>query len=73
MLSLASGNALSPVHGISSRTSIEPDFSIAQEFFDLPRAKERIFGVLKERFDAAGYAVFDQAITVILDARFTMN
>lgn len=63
MLALKGGNALSLVHGITSRTSVDLDFSIAQDFPDFPRAKERIFRLLKDRFDSAGYVVFDEKLT----------
>jgi predicted nucleotidyltransferase component of viral defense system len=62
MLALKGGNALSLVHGITSRTSIDLDFSIAQDFPDFPRANERIFRMLKDRFDSAGYVVFDEKL-----------
>ncbi len=63
MLALKGGNALSLVHGITSRTSVDLDFSLKQDFPDFPRAKERIFRILKDRFDSAGYTVFDEKIT----------
>jgi len=59
MLALKGGNALSLVHGITSRTSVDLDFSITQDFPDFPHSKERIFRVLKDRFDSAGYVVLD--------------
>ncbi len=62
MLALKGGNALSLVHGITSRTSVDLDFSIENDFPDFSRAKERIFRVLKDRFDSAGYIVFDEKI-----------
>lgn len=63
MLALKGGNALSLIHGITSRTSIDLDFSIARDFPDFPRAKERIFHLLKDRFDSIGYIVFDEKLT----------
>jgi Holliday junction resolvasome RuvABC DNA-binding subunit len=45
-LALKDGNALSPVHGIGSRTAIDLVFSIAQDFPGFTRARERIFRVL---------------------------
>ena len=63
ILALKGGNALSLVHGITSRTSVDLDFSIAQDFPDFASAKERIFRVLKDRFDSAGYVVFDEKLT----------
>lgn len=63
MLALKGGNALSLVYGITSRTSIDLDFSMKQDFPNFPHAKERIFRVLKDRFDSAGYVVFDEKLT----------
>src|ERR1035438_7989116 len=63
MLALKGGNALSLVYGITSRTSLDLDFSIKQDFPDFSRARERIFRVLKDRFDSAGYVVFDEKLT----------
>ncbi len=63
MLALKGGNALSLIHGITSRTSVDLDFSIAQDFPDFPHAKERIFRLLKDRFDSAGYVVFEEKLT----------
>ncbi len=63
MLALKGGNALSLVHGITSRTSVDLDFSISQDFPDFPRARDSIFRVLKDRFDSAGYVVFDERLT----------
>ena len=62
MLALKGGNALRLVHGITNRTSVDLDFSIEQDFPDFPRAKERIFHVLKDRFDSAGYVVLDERL-----------
>jgi len=64
ILALKGGNALSLVHGITSRTSIDLDFSIKQDFADFPDAKKRIFRVLKDRFDSAGYVVFDEKLLI---------
>jgi len=63
MLALKGGNALSLVHGITTRASVDLDFSIKQDFPDFPRAKGRIFRLLKDRFDSAGYVVFDEKLT----------
>ena len=63
VLALKGGNALSLVHGITSRTSIDLDFSIKEDFPDFPAAKARIFRVLKDRFDSDGYVVFDESLT----------
>ncbi len=62
MLVLKGGNALSLVHGLSERTSLDLDFSMAADFPDLADARRRLFKVLEDRFDAVGLAVFDQVL-----------
>jgi len=62
MLALKGGNALRLVHGITTRTSVDLDFSIEQDYPDFSRAKERIFRVLKDRFDSVGYVVLDEKL-----------
>jgi len=62
MLALKGGNALRLVHGITTRTSVDLDFSIEQDFPDFPRAKERMFRALRDRFDSAGYALMDEKL-----------
>ena len=59
-LVLKGGNALDLVYGITSRTSIDLDFSMGQDFEDSLDVQGRIFSALKDRFDALGYVVFDQ-------------
>lgn len=59
-LVLKGGNALDIVYGIGSRTSLDIDLSIAQDFLDLKDTEQRIFRSLTDRFDAAGYVVFDE-------------
>lgn len=63
ILALKGGNALSLVYGITSRTSVDLDFSIKQDFPDFSATQERIFRVLKDRFDSAGYIVLDEKMT----------
>jgi hypothetical protein len=58
-LVLKGGNALSLVYGIGGRTSLDVDFSIADDFEDLPQTKARLEQTLTERFDSAGYVLFD--------------
>src|SRR6267142_229865 len=58
-LVLKGGNALSLVHGISTRTSLDLDFSIENDFTDLPDIRSRAFRALTDRFASAGYVVFD--------------
>ena len=45
-LVLKGGNALSLIHGVSSRTSPDLDFSLTGDFEDFEQAKRRIFRVL---------------------------
>ena len=58
---LKGGNALSLVCGLSSRASLDLDFSIEKAFADLNETRERIFHALKDRFSTAGYVVFDES------------
>lgn len=62
-LVLKGGNALGLVHEIGSRSSVDVDFSMPEDFSDLEDVKKRLFRGLKERFDAAGYVVFDERLT----------
>ncbi len=61
-LVLKGGNALSLIHKISSRTSLDLDFSLATDLGDLDDARTRIFRALKDRFDSHGYVVFDEQL-----------
>lgn len=61
-LVLKGGNALRLIHKISSRTSLDLDFSLATDFEDLDDARTRIFRALKDRFDSHGYVVFDEQL-----------
>ena len=61
-LVLKGGNALSLIHGISKRASLDLDFSLETDFDDLDRSRARIFRVLKDRFDSNGYVVFDEQL-----------
>lgn len=62
-LVLKGGNALDLVYRITSRASFDLDFSMGQDFEDSLDAKRRIFSALEDRFDALGYAVFDEKFT----------
>ncbi len=57
---LKGGNALSLVYGLSSRTSLDLDFSIENDFADLDDTRKRIFRAVKQHFAAAGFVVFDE-------------
>lgn len=59
-LVLKGGNALNLVYGITSRTSIDLDFSMSEDFEDSSDARDRVFSALRDRFDAVGYVVFDE-------------
>jgi len=56
---LKGGNALNLIHGIGTRSSVDIDLSMADDFTDLADAQARIERSLTDRFDAAGYQVFD--------------
>ena len=59
LLVLKGGNALELVHHIGSRASVDLDFSIATDFDDPAEAERRLSSSLVDRFDAAGYHLFD--------------
>lgn len=61
-LVLKGGNALSLVYELTSRTSLDLDFSMPGDFADLADAAKRIFRALRDRFDAKGYVVFDERL-----------
>ena len=61
-LVLKGGNALTLVYGISDRTSLDLDFSLETDFPDLEDARRRLFHAIRDRFDAAGYVVFDEVL-----------
>ena len=58
-LVLKGGNAISLIYGYGKRSSLDIDFSIEDEFADVEDVKQRINRALVDRFDAAGYTVFD--------------
>jgi hypothetical protein len=59
-LVLKGGNALDLIYGITSRTSLDLDFSMSRDFEDSTAARKRLFSSLRDRFDAVGYALFDE-------------
>ena len=61
-LVLKGGNALSLIYGISTRTSLDLDFSMSSDFPDVAEARERIFQAISDRFDAMGFVVFDEKL-----------
>lgn len=60
LLVLKGGNAISLVYHLSSRTSLDLDFSLDSDFPDLADARTRLFRALHDRFDAKGVIVFDE-------------
>jgi predicted nucleotidyltransferase component of viral defense system len=58
-LVLKGGNALSLIYRLSPRTSLDLDFSIEEDFSDLDDTRRRVLRAVRNRFSAAGYAVFD--------------
>lgn len=61
-LVLKGGNALSLIYGVSPRTSLDLDFSLEGDFPNLEEARQRLFRALRDRFDSAGYVVFDERL-----------
>ena len=61
-LVLKGGNALSLVYEITPRGSFDLDFSMAGDLTEIPDAESRIFRALRDRFDSAGFALFDEKI-----------
>jgi predicted nucleotidyltransferase component of viral defense system len=59
-LALKGGNALNLIYGLGSRSSVDVDLSLEQDFVDLDDARERIFRALKARFSEVGLRVFDE-------------
>ena len=61
-LVLKGGNALSLVHGLTERTSLDLNFSMDADFVDIDDARKRLFFSVKDHFDAIGYVVFDEVL-----------
>jgi hypothetical protein len=64
-LVLKGGNALDIVYQLSERSSLDIDFSMADDLSgedELAEMKARMFHALRERFDALGYYVFAEAL-----------
>jgi predicted nucleotidyltransferase component of viral defense system len=58
-LVLKGGNALSLVYHFTPRSSFDLDFSLEGDLTEIPDAQHRIFSALHDRFDAAGFELFD--------------
>lgn len=61
-LVLKGGSALNLVYDLEGRTSLDLDFSMHSDFPDLNDARRRLFRALRDRFDAAGFVVFDEQL-----------
>jgi len=57
---LKGGNALELVHRVMSRGSLDIDLAMQEDFENLGDTEERIFRALDDRFDSAGFLVFDK-------------
>jgi hypothetical protein len=62
ILVLKGGNALSLVYGLSTRSSLDLDFSMDSDFLNVADARARLFQALHDRFDAMGFVVFDEQL-----------
>ncbi len=62
-LTLKGGNALNLVYLLGSRSSVDVDLSLEQDFRDLEITRQKIFRALKSRFREAGLTVFDEKLT----------
>jgi predicted nucleotidyltransferase component of viral defense system len=62
-LVLKGGNALTLVHEINKRTSLDIDYSISEDFDDFAVLSARIQAALEKRFLEAGFVVFDVRVT----------
>ncbi len=58
-LVLKGGNALSVAYELSSRASFDLDFSIGNDFRNVPDVRSRMMKVLEEKFRLEGFQVFD--------------
>jgi Nucleotidyl transferase AbiEii toxin, Type IV TA system len=58
-LVLKGGNAMTLVHGISPRASLDLDFSLEKDFEDLPDVQARMARALADRFASVGFVPFD--------------
>jgi hypothetical protein len=64
LLVLKGGNALDIVYQMSARSSLDMDFSMEGDFEtadDVSETSARLFAALRDRFDALGYVLFDEA------------
>jgi predicted nucleotidyltransferase component of viral defense system len=59
-LVLKGGNAINLVYGFGSRSSIDIDVSIENDFTNRADFRKRLFTSLRERFRRVGYVLFDE-------------
>ena len=62
LLVLKGGNALALVHRIGKRTSLDLDFSMEADFDNRQQLNRVLTRAVTDRFDAAGYVVFDTSL-----------
>ena len=60
-LVLKGGNALSLIYGLSTRTSLDIDFSIETDFVDFEESRGRVLHAIQDRFSSIGFVVFDES------------
>ncbi len=68
-LVLKGGNALNLVHKITARASTDLDFAMARDFDNFEDARRRVFAALRNRFELAGYTIFDERFEVCPDLK----
>ncbi len=56
-LVLKGGNALRLIYNLGSRSSLDIDVSIEEDFVDLDDTRRRLFRALETRFELAGFCV----------------
>jgi hypothetical protein len=61
-LVLKGGNALHLIHGVGGRSSLDLDYSIEEDFYDLQKLKEKVASALKDRFQEKGVVAFDVTV-----------
>ena len=61
-LVLKGGNAIHIAHKLSSRASLDLDFSITGDFEDLDEARNHLYATLKRHFAGIGFVVFDEQL-----------
>lgn len=59
---LKGGNALRIAHGLEARSSLDLDFSVAEDIGAIDVFGQALFRGIRDRFDIRGYSVFDESI-----------